>query len=318
MSCPAAGDPSASRGRHLVLVGPTAVGKSEVAVELARRRIERGEPTEVVSADSMAVYRGMDVGTATPGDHQRRGVPHHLLDVVEVDQEYSVAQFAAAARGVLDEVTARGAAAVVVGGTGLYVSALVDGLEIPGRYPGVAADLAQEPTAELHRRLLDLDPVAAGRIEPGNRRRLLRALEVTIGSGRRFSSFGPGLDRYPPTPFVMVGLSVDRDRLAELIARRVRRQLDEGWLEEVRALAAAGREPSRTAAVALGYRELADHLAGRTTLAEAEELIVARTRRFAVRQVRWFRRDPRITWIDADAPLEDRVQRIDALWRGGA
>lgn len=295
---PARATPRAA-GRHLVLVGCTASGKSTVAVELARRRIAAGRPTEIVSCDAMAVYRGMDIGTATPSAEARAAVPHHLVDVVDPSEEYSVARFRDEVDVVLDEVEARGADAILVGGTGLYVRAVTDGLSLPPRYPAIAAELEAEPdTSRLLERLRALDPLAARRIPPGNRRRILRALEVTLGSGRPFSAFGPGLDVYGPTPFVLAGLRVPRDVLAARIRARFEAQLAAGFLDEVRALAERPGGLSRTAREALGYRELLAHLRGDCSLDEAVATAVVRTRRFAVRQERWFGRDPRICWFD--------------------
>ncbi|MDP1804856.1 MAG: tRNA (adenosine(37)-N6)-dimethylallyltransferase MiaA, partial [Acidimicrobiales bacterium] len=179
-----------------MLVGPTACGKSALALEVARRLGD----VELVSADSMQVYRGMDVGTAKATPAEQAEVPHHLLDVAEPEEDYSVARFQADVAEVIAGVEARGRRALVVGGTGLYVQAVVDGLTLPGEWPELKAALETQPPDELHRRLTDLDPVAASRIEPGNTRRLVRALEVTLGSGRPFSSFGPGLGAYPPSP----------------------------------------------------------------------------------------------------------------------
>lgn len=303
-------------GRHLVLVGPSASGKSAVALALAERRVALGEHVEIVSMDSMAVYRGMDIGTTTPTAAERARVPHHLIDVVDPAEEFSVAEFARAVRTALDGIDARGARAILVGGTGLYVQAVVDGLELPGRYPEVAAELAAEPdTRRLFEQLQQLDPLAASRIEPDNRRRVLRALEVTEGAGRPFSSFGPGLDAYPPTPFVLAGLRVERDLLARRIEQRVRQQLDDGFVDEVRALQAHPGGISRTAGQALGYGELAAYLRRECTLDEAVATVVARTRQFAVRQIRWFRRDPRITWFDHDGAPLDVLAALDAHWR---
>jgi tRNA dimethylallyltransferase len=309
------GIPGREPGRHLVLVGPTAAGKSEVAMELALRRTSAGDPVEIVSADSMQVYRGMDLGTAKPSEEERRRVPHHLVDVIAPSQEYSVAEFARAVREAIDDIEARGRRAILVGGTGLYVQAVVDDLQMPGRYPEVAARLAAEAdTARLHRELESLDPVAALRIEPSNRRRVVRALEVTLGAGRPFSDFGPGLGAYPATPFVLAGLELDRAELSERIRRRFAVQMSAGFLEEVRRLRGESDVTSRTAAQALGYRELGLHLDGLLTLEEAVELAVTRTRQFAVRQIRWFRRDPRIEWFAHDEPAGSTVLRLDRYW----
>ena len=300
-------------GRHLVLVGPTASGKSAAGLALARRRVASGRPVEIISCDSMAVYRGMDIGTATPSATELLEVPHHIVDVVDPSDEFSVQQFIALVAASLDGIESRGADAVLVGGTGLYVRAVTDGLDLPGRYPEVAAALEPESTEELERRLAELDPVAASRVPPRNRRRLIRALEVTIGSGRPFSASGPGMGEYPPTPFVLAGLSLPRPILTERIQERYRRQLDAGFVDEVRALADRPDGISRTAAEALGYRELLDHLRGECSLDQAIDRAVIRTRRFAVRQERWFRRDPRIRWFDA---LQDGlVAAVDGYWQ---
>jgi len=278
----------------LVVVGPTASGKSEVAMGVARMI----GGAEIVALDSMQVYRGMDIGTASPTAVEQAEMPHHLVDLVDPSEEFAVADLQARATAVIDEIRGRDAVPVLVGGTGLYVRAVIDQLRIPGRNPQVRAELeAESDTAALHRRLAELDPVAAGRMAPTNRRRVVRALEVTVGSGRPFSSYGPGLTHYPPTQFAQVGLRWDRDQLDERIAARYRRQMADGFLDEVRSLATG--PISRTASQALGYKELLTHIRGETTLDEAFELAVARTRRFARRQERWFRRDPRIVWLDA-------------------
>jgi len=282
-------------------VGTTASGKSAVALELARGLGD----AELISVDSMQVYRGMDIGTAKPTPVEQAEVRHHVIDVVDPWEEFDVHSFQAAVREALDDVTARGKRPILVGGTGLYLRAVVDELTLPGRYPEVAAELDAEPdTPALHRRLAVADPLAASRMEPSNRRRVLRALEVTIGSGRPFSSFGPGLESYPPSRFDLIGLWLPRPVVAERIGERYRRQMTDGFLDEVRRLAMLDRPLSRTAAQALGYRELLAHLRGDCSLEEALDLAVRRTRRFARRQRVWFRRDPRITWVGAaDDPL---------------
>ena len=284
--------------RHLVLVGPTASGKSALAMEVARRLGD----VELVSADSMQVYRGMDVGTAKPTPAEQEEVIHHLLDLADPAEDYSVARFQADAAVAIAGIERRGHRALVVGGTGLYVQAIVDGLALPGEWPELKAELEGRPVEELHRRLREVDPVAASRIEPGNARRLVRALEVTLGSGRPFSSFGPGLGAYPATRFRLAGVWLPRPVLAERIMARYQAQLADGFLDEVRRLRDV---MSRTARQALGYRELLDHLAGACTLDEAVDAAVRRTREFARRQRSWFRRDPRITWLGAaDNPVD--------------
>jgi tRNA dimethylallyltransferase len=254
----------------------------------------------------MQVYRGMDVGTAKPSPAERAEVPHHLLDVVDPWEAYSVARYQADARAAIAGIEARGHRALLVGGTGLYLRAVVDALEVPGEWPSVRAELEAEAVssvavAGLHRRLAELDPVAAARMTPTNRRRIVRALEVTVGSGRPFSSFGPGLAAYPHSAFRLFGVAPARDVLDARIAARYDDQLAAGFLDEVRALASAPLPLSRTARQALGYRELLAHLDGRCDLATAVAEAVRRTRAFARRQGAWFRRDPRITWLDTDA-----------------
>jgi len=298
---------------HLVLVGATASGKSALALEVARQR----PGTELVSVDSMAVYRFMDIGTATPTVTERDEVPHHLVDLVDPSEEFTVSMFQAAALGVLEDLDRRRCRAILVGGTGLHVRAVVDELDIPPRFPKVRADLEAEPdTAALYRQLAELDPEAARRMEPTNRRRILRALEVTLGAGRPFSSFGPGLGVYPPTPFAQVGVRVPRDILDRRIGERYRRQMESGFLDEVAALGKRSEPLSSTAAQALGYRELLAYLRGDCELEEAVDSAAAATRRFARRQDRWFRRDPRIDWIDIqDNPLEALPEVLDRFDR---
>ncbi len=295
-------------GGRVVLVGPTASGKSAAAMAAARRVAD----TEIVSIDAMAVYRGMDLGTAKPSQQDRAAVPHHLIDVLEPHVECTVAHFQQLARATLADLDVRGVPSVLVGGTGLYVRAVVDDLDVPGQWPVVRAELDAEPdTALLHERLRVADPVAAARMEPGNRRRIVRALEVTLGSGAPFSSFGPGLDAYPTARWPMLGMRLPRDVLDVRITERFRAQMDAGLLDEVRALAENPEGLSRTAAQALGYRELTAHLRGEASLEEAVETAIARIRRFARRQERWFRRDPRIEWLDvSDGDIAPVVQRL--------
>jgi tRNA dimethylallyltransferase len=261
----------------------------------------------------MQVYRGMDIGTAKPTPAERAEVRHHLIDVAEPSDEFTAAAFKTAALDALRDIESRGHRALLVGGTGLYLRAVIDDLELPGRYPAVRAEVEYDTdTVELHDRLTRLDPVAASRMEPTNRRRVVRALEVTIGSGRRFSSFGPGLERYPPTRFALVGLRVERDELDLRIESRFRQQMQAGFLDEVRDLRRRPGGLSRTAAQALGYKELTAHLDGDTSLDAAIDRAVGRTRQFARKQERWFRRDPRIGWIDGGAG-HNVLARLDDL-----
>jgi tRNA dimethylallyltransferase len=272
----------------------------------------------LVSVDSMCVYRHMDIGTAKPGEAERAEVPYHLVDLVDPDEEFTLSRFQTDARQVLAGIEARGRRALLVGGTGLYLRAVVDDFSVPGRFPDVAAGLdaeAQTPggTERLHARLQELDPAAAARMEPTNRRRVVRALEVTVGSGRPFSSFGPGLDAYPPTAFTLVGIRFDPAVHDARIDRRFDALLDAGLLDEVRALARRPRGLSRTARQALGYRELLAHVEEGVALEEAVAEAKRRTRAFARRQWAWFRRDPRITWLDPHGDLG--AQLLD-VWDG--
>jgi len=271
---------------------------------------------EIVSVDSMSVYRGMDVGTAKPDAAARAEVPHHLLDVVDPDEEYSVVRFQGAARRAVAEIDQRGHRALLVGGTGLYLRAVVDDLELPGRFPEVAEDLerhAEDPggVAELHARLARLDPVAAARMTSTNRRRVVRALEVTIGTGRPFSSFGPGLEAYPPTAFSLVGIPFVAAIHDPRIERRFDALVGAGLVDEVRGLLARPGGLSRTARQALGYREVLRHLEQGVPLDEALQEGVRRTKAFARRQWAWFRRDPRVRWLD---PAEDLLAQLCAAW----
>ncbi len=283
-------------------MGSTASGKSALALEVARRR----QPAELLSMDAMAVYRGMDVGTATPTAAELAGLACAGIDLCEPGEDFSVGAYQAAVRQRLAEADRRGIAVVAVGGTGLYVRAVVDDLQIPGRYPEVRAELeAIADTATLHERLREHDPLAAERTGPQNRRRIIRALEVTLGSGRPFSSYGPGLESYGPSRFTQVGLRLPRPLLDARIAERYRMQIEAGFLNEVRRLHDGAVPLSRTARHALGYRELLAHLEGRCSLPEALAEATRRTRRFARRQERWFRRDPRIRWLDVrEDPME--------------
>jgi tRNA dimethylallyltransferase len=245
----------------------------------------------------------MDIGTAKPTPAEQAAVRHHLLDLADPTEEFTVARFQRAFRAAIADVESRGRRALLVGGTGLYLRAAIDDLDIPGRFPVVRAGLeAERDTSALHARLASVDPAAAGRMEPTNRRRVVRALEVTLGSGRLFSSFGPGLGSYRPSRFALLGVWLPRQVVAERIARRYADQVAAGFVDEVRGLAATGL--GRTARQALGYKELLAHLAGACTEEEAIDLAVRRTRRFARRQRVWFQRDPRITWVGAgDDPM---------------
>ncbi|MDQ1392249.1 MAG: tRNA dimethylallyltransferase [Acidimicrobiaceae bacterium] len=269
---------------------------------LSRELIARGEgpPVEVLCVDSMQVYRGMDIGTAKPSAADRSAVPHHLLDLVDAGEDFTVAQYQAAAQAALAGIEARGSRALLVGGTGLYFQAVVDRLTPPGRYPEVRAELEADPdTSALHQRLHEIDPLAASRMLPSNRRRVVRALEVSLGSGRPFSTFGPGIGTYPPTRFRIAGLWLPRAVVGGRIEERFRAMVDSGLVGEVGRLAARAGGMSRTARQALGYREVLAHLEEGTPWATAAAEAIRRTKAFARRQRVWWRRDPRITWYGA-------------------
>ncbi len=291
-------------------MGATATGKTALALELARSTPER---YELVSVDAMAVYRHLDLGTAKPTRAEQAAAPWHLIDLVDPSQEFSVAAFQVHARRALAGIEGRGKEPLLVGGTGLYHRAVIDDLEIPGRFPAVAAALerqAERPDglATLLGRLRELDPIAASRLEPGNRRRIIRALEVTLGSGRPFSSYGPGLVTYRSTASSVIGLELGRAELDGRLADRFEEQLSRGFLEEVRQLAKRPAGLSRTARQAIGYRELLSHLEAGVPLEAAKQESVRRLRAFARRQEAWFRRDPRVVWFRAD-----RGDLVDAV-----
>jgi tRNA dimethylallyltransferase len=254
--------------------------------------------TELISVDSMQVYRGMDIGTAKPSAAERAAVRHHCIDLVDPTEAFTVAQFKAAHRRALDDIASRGGRALLVGGTGLYHRVVIDDFDLPGEWPEIRASFEGEDLALLYARLVDLDPAAAAKIEPENRRRVVRALEVTVGSGRPFSSFGPGVDHYPESGVVQIGLRWPRPVIAERVEARVAQMLVDGLVDEVRSLRAAGL--SATAGQALGYKETLQYLDGEISQDAAVEMIVTRTRQFAVRQERWFRRDPRVRWVDVE------------------
>ena len=299
----------------LAILGPTASGKSAVAMALAIGERGRELGVELVSIDAMQVYRGMDIGTAKPTAAEQSLVRHHLIDLVDATENFTVSRFQAEYRSVMADIESRGGMAILVGGTGLYLRAVVDDLEIPGQWPEVRAELENEletvgPEA-LHRRLQELDPAAATKMEPTNGRRIVRALEVCLGGGRTFSSYGPGVDVYPPSRVRQVALRWDRDVLARRIESRVLTMVEAGLLDEVTNLHATGLSP--TAAQALGYKEMIDHLEGRSSLDEAVATTILRTRQFAVRQERWFRRDPRIEWFTVeDDPVTEVAPRLTA------
>ncbi|BCW10246.1 tRNA (adenosine(37)-N6)-dimethylallyltransferase MiaA [Paenarthrobacter sp. Y-19] len=281
----------------IAVVGPTGSGKSDLGVNIA---LALGG--EVINADALQFYRGMDIGTAKISMEERKGVPHHLLDIMDVTQEASVADFQSECRAVIEDIHSRGKHAILVGGSGLYVRAALDILEFPGTDPALRRSLEDEYEAKglapLRARLEEVDPVSAARL--GDARRVIRALEVHGLTGRAFSSFMPQREYYQPA--VQIGLSVDREELRERLARRVHRMVETGLENEVARLDTLGLRQGKTASRALGYAQFLKVLDGDMDVpAAAEETIVA-TRQFARRQLTWFRADPRISWLDWKDP----------------
>jgi len=294
--------PDASRPPLVAIVGATGTGKSELALALAEALAARGRRAEVVNADAMQLYRGMDIGTAKLRPEERRGVPHHLLDVLEPTQEASVAEYQRLARATVERLQGDGVVPLLTGGSGLYVASVIQDFAFPARDPGVRArleaELAEAGPAALHERLARLDPAAAARVDPANGRRVVRALEVVELAG----SFTPGLpeDRPPWQPAIVLALRADREVLVPRLDARVRRMWADGLVAEVRALRPAGF--GATAARAIGYAQALAQLDGALSEEEAVAETAALTRRYARRQVSWFRRDRTARWIEHDNP----------------
>jgi tRNA dimethylallyltransferase len=288
-----------------VIVGPTAVGKSSLAMALARSYRNQGREAEIVNADSMLVYRGMDIGTAKPSAADRAEVRHHLVDLLDVTETASVADFQRLAREAIADCARRRVVPLVVGGSALYVRAIVDDFDFPGTDPDVRARWADElervgPVA-LHQQLQEIDPVAAAAIQPANGRRIVRALEVIALTGRPYTANLPS-HHYLLPGVVQIGLDTDRPALNARIEHRVRQMWDAGLVDEVRHLADHGLRQGVTASRALGYRQVLQFLDGEVTEAEAYELTITGTRKFARRQDSWFRKDTRIMWVGSADP----------------
>ncbi|MEV8633193.1 tRNA (adenosine(37)-N6)-dimethylallyltransferase MiaA [Streptosporangium sp. NPDC051023] len=283
----------------IAVIGPTAAGKSDLAVDLA---LELGG--EIINTDSMQLYRGMDIGTAKLSPEERRGIPHHLLDIWDVKRTASVAEYQSLARPLIDDLRARGIVPILVGGSGLYVRAALDDLEFPGTDPEIRARLEAElelvGTAPLYERLRERDPEAAEAILSSNGRRIVRALEVIEFSGRPFSATMPSYDAVYDS--VQLGVEVPREVLDERVAARVERMWEAGLVEEVRELAAHGLAEGRTASRALGYAQVLRLLGGEWSEEQAKDETIRATRRFVRRQESWFRRDPRVVWLPQQAP----------------
>jgi tRNA dimethylallyltransferase len=281
--------------KSVVVLGPTASGKSDVAMAAA----SSVPNVHIIAADAMQVYRRMDVGTAKPTQDDQARVVHYGVDIAEPSERYSVARFVEDVAAARKKISKAGASELIVGGTGLYVTALVDGLSMPGDYPKIRAQLeANRDTEALYEQLSELDPEAVKKIDPNNRRRMIRALEVCLGSGKTFSSFGEGIGAYPPVDTVQIGIKWQREALRERIALRVHKMIEAGLVDEVRGIMNEPKGISDTARQALGYKEIIEHIERRWTLEEAIDATILRTQQFAVRQERWYRRDPRIQWVE--------------------
>jgi tRNA dimethylallyltransferase len=296
----------------VAVVGPTAAGKSDLAVALAE-----SVDGEVVNADSMQLYRGMDIGTAKLSPQERRGIPHHLLDVWDVTQTASVAEFQRLARAAIEKLRKAGRTPVLVGGSGLYIRAALDDLDFPGTDAALRAELERELSeqgpAPLYQRLRAADPVAAQEILPSNGRRIVRALEVILLTGEPFAASLPS-PHYVIDETLQIGLTVPRTELDERIGRRVQHMWQAGFVDEVRRLEAAGLRRGRTASQALGYAQVLRFLSGEGTEEDAKAETIMATRRFARRQDSWFRRDPRVQWLAYDR--DDVVAAAVAAVRG--
>jgi tRNA dimethylallyltransferase len=305
---------SAPRIPLLAVVGPTATGKTGLAIHLARR-----VQGEIVSADSRQLYQGMDIGTAKPTPEERALVSHHLLDIITPDTPYTLTQYQADAQAAIAEIAAHGHLPLLVGGTGLYIRAVIDNLAIPEAAPNwelrreLEAQAAQEGTAALHARLAALDPTSAARIDPANVRRVIRALEVCLVTGQPFSV----LQGARPSPYrlLMLGLTCERARLYERADRRVDAMLAAGFVEEVRALAARGYAWHLPAMTSLGYSEIGAYLRGETSLEEAIARLKFATHSYIRRQYSWFRPEKRIQWLECEMPgLEDEALALIHAW----
>lgn len=297
-------------GMAVALVGATASGKSDLAHHLA---LASPIDIEILAVDAMTVYRGMDLGTAKPTAAQRLEVPYHLIDLIEPSEEFSVAAFQRAAREAAQDVWMRGGAVLYVGGTGLYGRAVLDNFEIPAQYPEVRVALenrVDDGLGALYDELCHLDPLAASRMEATNARRIVRALEVTLGSGRPFSSYGAGVRTYGPVRVVQVGLRLDAAIIDERIKVRFHEWLDQGLLAEVETLANSRAGLSRTARQAVGYRELLRHVELDEPLECCVNEAITQSRRLARRQRSWFQRDPRVEWFDEPDRAGERLREV--------
>jgi tRNA dimethylallyltransferase len=291
----------------IFIVGATATGKSDLAIKVAQKL-----QGEVINADSMQLYKGMDIGTAKLSKNERQGIEHHLIDILEVTEDSSAAQYQALARAKIDELLLKGIPTIVVGGTGLYVKSILDDLNFPDTNEEVRARLQRECESigalALHAKLAKLDPAAAAAIPAQNSRRVIRALEVIELTGRPFTANLPrqGSSRYPDAK--QFGLVMDREKLSDVISNRVEQMWEKGFVAEVRELLAKGLREGKTARAALGYSQIIRFLDGELSKIEAQEDTKRATRQYSRRQETWFSRDNRITWLKGST--EERLEKI--------
>ncbi len=297
----------------IVLLGPTATGKTALGVDLALAWAERGQAAEVVNADSMLVYRGLDIGTAKPSLTERRGIAHHLIDILDLSQPASVALFQTLARRTIADCLERGAVPILVGGSALYLHAIIDQVDFPPTDPALRARLSDEMDrlgpAAMHQRLAALDPQAARAIDPGNTRRVVRALEAVALQGG-FTAKLPAWS-YALPGVRQFGIDIARDELDARIARRVDAMWQAGFVDEVRRLEAAGLRQAPTASRAIGYRQILDYLDGGADEAAARQSTVVKTRQFSRKQLSWWKRDPRIEWLPLGVTADQLLARLD-------
>lgn len=290
----------------VVIVGATGTGKSDLSLDLAERLVAAGKPAEIVNADAMQLYRGMDIGTAKLPVDERRGIPHHLLDVLDVTEEASVAGYQVDARAAISAIVARGGTPILVGGSGLYVSSVIYDFQFPGTDPQVRARLEAEllelGPGLLYQRLRTLDPEAAAAIGPHNGRRLVRAIEVIELTGEAFGSGLPDESSFWHGNTIVLGVQAPRPQLVARLGERVARMWEAGLVDEVLELIPLGLDRGVTARRAIGYAQAMEQVAGRLGETEAIEQTAALTRKYARRQVSWFKRYPATTWLDYDDP----------------
>ena len=299
----------------VAVVGLTASGKSGFSLQLAAALGDRGVACEIISADAFQLYRGMDIGTAKVPLEERGGIPHHLLDVLELAEKASVAAYQKSCGQVIEQIRARKALPMLVGGSGLYVRAALDKIEFPGTDNGIRARLeaqaAQLGIAKMHQRLAEVDPESAARILPANERRVIRALEVYELTGKKFSATMPRREYFQPA--VQLGIKWPLAVLDERISQRTAQMLTQGFIEEVAQLEKQGLADTPTACRATGYQAVMDLLAGKITREEAAEQIALQTRQLARKQRKWFRKDPRIHWLDGEEGASANLEQALTL-----